>query len=79
MTAYSHFRRIRKDISILTNKGLDMLASRESLVVNNNSIYHNMSRTEYDADNFFEKKSYFSNVMQSGIKIRIFGTQLLPL
>ena len=28
---------------------------------------------------FFEKKSYLSGVMDSGIKIRIFGTQLSHL
>ena len=39
-----------------------------------------MSPTEYDADIFFlKKKSYFSGVMHSGIKICIFGTQLLLL
>ena len=38
-----------------------------------------MSPTEYDADIFLKKNSYFSGVMHSGIKIRIFRTKLLLL
>ena len=49
------------------------------IVVNNNLIYYKMSHTEYDAAIFFEKNSYFSGIMHSGIKICIFGTQLLLL
>ena len=38
-----------------------------------------MSPTEYDADIFFENKSYFSGVMDPGIKICFIGPQLSHL
>ena len=47
-------------------------------MVNDNSIYYNISPTN-DADFFFEKNSYFSGFMHSCIKICIFGTQLSHL
>ena len=48
-------------------------------MVNFNLIYYDMSPTEYDADTFFEKKSYFSGVMDSDIKICFMGPQLSHL
>ena len=44
-----------------------------------NFIYYKMRPTEYDAVILLGKKSYFSGVVHSGIKIRIFGTKLLLL